>query len=317
MEYFFKKIWLSAILSILVLVTCVTSTYAWYAMTRTNNIEDFNFDIKGGNSLAISTNGIDFKDSLTSIDVKKAILQKRGIDASGLSDDRVNSLLNIVLDPVTPKDYTSLDKGFQYVDNKDASDYKYISFDIYLASNNDNKEEATAVRFSTINPVIADDKFVSFEGTRVNDETVLGTISKGVKMNVANAMRIGLTIYDTCAYSDILNANNNPHTSIYAIGGNAPNIKDDVYNFGGIDVPYNLAVDIYNQRSENKIVLPQNNREDIDYDTVEIISASDGLYSGMMKKMTVYLWLEGWDADCITELQGEAFTFELGMSSSI
>lgn len=37
----------------------------------------------------------------------------------------------------------------------------------------------------------------------------------------------------------------------------------------------------------------------------------------MMKKMTVCLWLEGWDADCITELQGEAFTFELGMSSSI
>lgn len=42
MEYFLKKIWLSAILSILVLITGVTSTYAWYAMTRTNNVEDFN-----------------------------------------------------------------------------------------------------------------------------------------------------------------------------------------------------------------------------------------------------------------------------------
>lgn len=78
-----------------------------------------------------------------------------------------------------------------------------------------------------------------------------------------------------------------------------------------------MAVDLYNQRSENKIAIPQNERNDLDYDTTEIISSNDGLYSGMMKKMTVYLWLEGWDADCITELQGEAFTFELGMSSSI
>lgn len=317
MEYFLKKIWLSAILSILVLITGVTSTYAWYAMTRTNNVEDFNFDIKGGNSLAISTNGIDFQDSLSSLDVKKAILQKRGIDASGLSDDKVNSLLNIVLDPVTPKDYTSLDKGFQYVDNKDASDYKYISFDIYLASNNDNKEEATSVRFSTINPVKASDKYVSFDGENVNDESSLGKISDGVKMNVANAMRLALTTYDVCLYSDILNSSNNPHTTIYSIGGNAPNVKNNVYNFGGINTEYNLAVDLYNQRSENQISIPQNERNDLDYDTTEIISSNDGLYSGMMKKMTVYLWLEGWDADCITELQGEAFTFELGMSSSI
>ena len=221
------------------------------------------------------------------------------------------------VDPVTPKDYTSLDKGFQYVDNKDASDYKYISFDIYLASNNDNNEEATSVRLSTINPVKASDKYVSFDGENVNDETSLGKISDGVKMNVANAMRLALTTYDACLYSDILNSSNNPHTTIYSIGGNAPNVKNNVYNFGGINTEYNLAVDLYNQRSENKISIPQNERNDLDYDTTEIISSNDGLYSGMMKKMTVYLWLEGWDADCITELQGEAFTFELGMSSSI
>lgn len=317
MEYFFKKIWLSALLSILVLVTCVTSTYAWYAMTRTNNVDDFNFDIKGGNSLAISTNGIDFKDSLTSLEVKCAILQKRGIDASSLSEEKVNSLLNIVLDPVTPKDYTSLDKGFKYVDDKDASDYKYISFDIYLASNNDNKEEGTAVRFSNTNPVVASDKFISFDGTNVKDDTTLGKISDGVKMNLANAMRLGITSYDICKYSDVLGASLNPKTTIYSIGGNTPNIKDDVYNFGGINAEYNLAVDVYNQKSENKISLPQNERNDIPYDTTEIISANEGLSSGMMKKMTIYLWLEGWDADCITELQGETFTFELGMSSSI
>lgn len=58
------------------LITGVTSTYAWYAMTRTNNVEDFNFDIKGGNSLAISTNGIDFQDSLSSLDVKKQFFKK-------------------------------------------------------------------------------------------------------------------------------------------------------------------------------------------------------------------------------------------------
>ncbi len=317
MEYFFKKIWLSAILSILVLITCVTSTYAWYAMTRTNNIEDFNFDINGGNSLAISTNGIDFQESLSSLDVKRAILQKRGIDASSLNEDKVNSLLNIILDPVTPKDYSSLDKGFKYVDDKDASDYKYISFDIYLASNNDNKEEGTSVRLSTINPVKAENKFVSFIGSNVNDEASLGEISKGVKMNIANAMRLALVSYDSCKNSDILNASNNPKTTIYSIGGNTPNIKDGVYNFGGINADYNLAVDLYNQKSETKISLPENDRNDIDYDTTEIISVHDGLYSGMMKKITIYLWLEGWDADCITELQGEAFTFELGMSSSI
>ena len=45
-------------------------------------------------------------------------------------------------------------------------------------------------------------------------------------MNVANAMRLALTTYDACLYSDILNSSNNPHTTIYSIGGNAPNVKE-------------------------------------------------------------------------------------------
>lgn len=76
-------------------------------------------------------------------------------------------------------------------------------------------------------------------------------------MNVANAMRLALTTYDACLYSDILNSSNNPHTTIYSIGGNAPNVKNNVYNFGGINTEYNLAVDLYNQRSENKISIPK------------------------------------------------------------
>ena len=88
-------------------------------------------------------------------------------------------------------------------------------------------------------------------------------------------MRLALTTYDACLYSDILNSSNNPHTTIYSIGGNAPNVKNNVYNFGGINTEYNLAVDLYNQRSENKISIPKNERNDLDYDTTEIISSND------------------------------------------
>lgn len=317
MEYFLRKIWLSAVLSILILVTCVTSTYAWYAMTRTNNIENFNFDIKGGDSLAISTDGVEFVDSLSSVDVKRAILQKRGISTSGLSEDKVDSLLNIMLEPITPNDYTDLSKGFKYLNNRESSEYKYISFDIYITTNNDNFDRGTRVRLSTKNPIIAKNKFVDFKDLHVNDNTSLGKISDGVIMNTANAMRIGLITYDVCKYSDLLNSSLNPKTTIYSIGGNKTNIIDGVYNFGGINSEYNLAVDLYNQRSDEKIVIPDYDRNDVDYDTVEIVSDSEGLTAEKMKKITVFLWLEGWDADCIDEIKGEKFTLELGMSSIV
>lgn len=316
MEYFIKKVWMSVILSIIVLAATVTSTYAWYAMNRTNNIDEFSFNINGGASLKISTDGVHFFDNLSDLDVKKAVLNKRGIDTSGLDEKHINNLFSIILKPVTPKNYTNLSLGFEGIDGTVINSYEYISFDFYLATNTlVSSDMKMSVSFTDNITFATNNSSIDKTMIDVNNEQFpfdKESMSSSIKINARNAMRLGLESYDV---TDIGSTTNNFTTTIYDFGGNTPNIKDEVYNFGGINVPYNMALDVYNRMTGKDLSIPQNNRDDVLFDQNQIISQSEKFSVGKMKKFTAYLWLEGWDADCVTELQGSKFTFGLEMES--
>ena len=316
MEYFLKKVWMSVILSIIVLVATVTSTYAWYAMNRTNNIDEFSFNINGGASLKISTDGVHFYDNLSDLYVKKAVLNKRGIDTSGLDEKHVNNLFSIYLKPVTPKDYTNLSLGFEEIDGAVINSYEYISFDFYLATNTlVSSDMKMSVNFTDNITFATNNSSIDKTMIDLNNEYFpfnKESMSSSIKINARNAMRMGIESYDV---TDIGGTSTNSVTTIYDFGGNKPNIKDEVYNFGGINVPYNMALDVYNRMTGKELSIPPNNRNDVLFNQNQIILSNEGFTSGKMKKFTAYLWLEGWDADCVTELSGSKFTFGLEMES--
>ncbi len=318
MEYFLKKMWMSVILSIIVLVATVTSTYAWYAMNRTNNIDEFSFNINGGASLKISTDGVHFYDNLSDLDVKKAILNKRGIDTSGLNEKHIDNLFSIELNPVTPSDYTNLSSGFENIEGAGVNSYEYISFDFYLATNTLLPENSSlSVNFTNNYTFISSDSYIEKSLLDINNSQFpfeRESLSSKLKINTKNAMRLGIESYDVV---EIGGTSVNPVSTIYDFGGDSPNFKNDVYNFGGINAKYNMALDVYNRLMGKNLSVPINNRKDIYFDRNEIVSSNEKFILGYMKKFTAYFWLEGWDADCITELQGSKFTFSLEMESIV
>ncbi len=320
MEYFIKKMWMSVILSILVLATTVTSTYAWYAMHRTNNVEEFSFNINGGASLKISTDGIHFYDSLSDLDVKKAVLNKRGISASGLDEKSIDKLFNINLKPITPKDYNVLSSGFEGIEGTFVNDYEYISFDFYLATNTlATADGSLSVNFTNSITLDSSDSYISTSILDFNNSQFpfeKESMSSNIRINAKNAMRLGLESYDV---TDIgaKSSKTTPISTIYDFGGSAPNVNDGLYNFGGINASYNMALDVYNRMMDKPLTLPENDRNDVFLDSNTIISETEGFTSGKMKKFTAYLWLEGWDADCVTELSGSTFSFGLEMETII
>ncbi len=100
MNYYLKKIYFSIMLSIVLVLTVVTTTFAWYATNQHTTIDTIDISITGqGYSLAtdkgiiLSVDGINFKNNLDSLDLKKAILLKKGYsNAFYLSEDEINQI---------------------------------------------------------------------------------------------------------------------------------------------------------------------------------------------------------------------------------
>lgn len=90
-----RKMILSSTSAILLLLTTVSTTFAWFSLNDSAWVEDFELGIENTENLLISTDGVHFKQSLNNADVVDAINRSRNNvnEISGLSD--------IVLSPIT------------------------------------------------------------------------------------------------------------------------------------------------------------------------------------------------------------------------
>ena len=317
MKHYMRKLWFYTFMCGMLVLTTITTTYAYYAINYVNEQEEFEFDIESGDELLISTDGINFKKELSEVEVKEAVLSKQGIDTSNLTDDEILESFKIILDDCTPIDLNDLDKGFMSIKGESITPSNYIGLDLYLSS---NVTESGGIPFGM--PVflekntrlLADDFETDLSQYELG-ETVLGELNNPIKLNLENACRLSVTTYDRCVIGDLENSSNNPNTTIYSMGGNEPLINNyGVYNFGGINTGYNLSYEIYNKMQETKLTLPEG-REDIPLYCNKIITEEEGLNEDQMIKLTIYLWLEGWDSDCIKEMGGQIGLFHLSFAN--
>ena len=317
MKHYMRKLWFYTFMCGMLVLTTITTTYAYYAINYVNEQEEFEFDIESGDELLISTDGINFKKELSEVEVKEAVLSKQGIDTSNLTDDEILESFKIILDDCTPVDLNDLDKGFMSIKGESITPSNYIGLDLYLSS---NVTESGGIPYGM--PVFLDkntrllaDDFETDLSHYELGETVLGELNNPIKLNLENACRLSVTTYDRCVIGDLENSSNNPNTTIYSMGGNEPLINNyGVYNFGGINTGYNLSYEIYNKMQDTKLTLPEG-REDIPLYCNKIITEEEGLNEDQMIKLTIYLWLEGWDSDCINEMGGQIGTFHLSFAN--
>lgn len=303
-------------------VVCLTSvTYAWFSQNREAWTEDFDIEIKNTDGISISVDGTQFRSSIPAELVKKAIVAKK-------YDVSVNDLLlspaeieteyrKIELESVTTSDLKTFmeinDSEAAATDNnnkwqlKEVTDKsKYISFDLWFrvensTSNNEafNKQYELALvdnlyydeRLAAGEEVIKPKLISTATEVRLNTDFMNYKSGDMIEVNPENAMRIGFLNGDAAV---IYEPTKNVGLGSYALEGEL-GIYDPMENemlqyLNAYTAPYSL------EPIKENIELYKNTVTFNEYKALgEFNSAPGTAYNDI--KLTVFIWLEGYDAD--------------------
>lgn len=311
-----RKLILSSIM-LAMTFTCLTSTtYAWFARNKEAWTEEFNLDIENYDGLLISIDGKNFTTSINNQNLKKACVAKmHNIDTndSTLTNEYVDAeFAKIKIDGVTTSDgvsFTTIDKfnGTDgYYNIIEADKYSYLAFDLYFtveASRIADKGYDVAFVSASyseqaesnmpISKITSPDNLMNvYSQFTIKDATY--NAGDKIQSKTCDAMRIGVnhgdefTIYEP-----------NMGLGSYAIEGATDDIHNPLNNYmlqhlnayGGYKL--NPLVDtngIYantQKNFDNEISFGQitPNEDKTDYSII---------------KITVSIWLEGYDSDYLS-----------------
>lgn len=155
-KYIFgKKLYISILTTILILLTTVATTFAWIGVFANSTFESFSIDVKSSGleeyGILISATGEEntFSDSIDSIDIKKQILKncgKRNVDS--MSNETVDAVFaTINMDQCTNAPIVSGNKlkklgQFKTIENNIATNY--FKFDIYVCATRFYESESSS-----------------------------------------------------------------------------------------------------------------------------------------------------------------------------
>ncbi len=353
MNHYIKKIYFSLFLSFMCVLTTVTCTFAFLRTNKNVLVDQFSLNIggKGTNSkkgdLVLSVDGVNFSDTLSEYDLKKAILKSRGYNSFNMDNNSINTIYNreVRLLDVTPTNYLDLTKGFNTLNHydSDVTSSGVISFDLYVSTTNQNYTDGNYLTLYFSEELMTEgcesvysDLLISLEDTH----PTLGKIPQTIKVNAANALRLGVVTYDTMD-KGVVRDTNQLTSQIYRFDDNVCS-STDTYNFGGItpkfidteagtvqvspdDANYsegytfNTMQKYYNVIMNEKITDDRFNDSSLIYrDTYDkyiynsnIIDTSYKLTYNKMVKLKIYLWIEGWDSDCFNVILKSKISLDL------
>ena len=258
MKEIIRKMNLSIITCILVLVLNVTTTFAWAGLQNYSNVEDFDMSLESSleYELKISLDGINFYNEINELDFKKVLLKNMGLLSGEIEEDESKiqqEFSKIILDPVTTKrigntlgPFVSIDdirnENFHYDSIIESDDVKqsYFNFDIYIAI--DYVGEETGENFNDpyqevyisnlTNLLYGNNKIYKFKSNYVLENYFKDLLPKNVKVDTSSAARMSFTKYEVMEKNKPTNTNI-VNTFIYQGGTQTPTVKDGVYSFGG------------------------------------------------------------------------------------
>ena len=275
MQVVFRKLYISILASVMILLTSIATTFAWVGMLTTSSLGSFDINLKVEDLdneyfLTISSTGRsdDFSDHIPLKDIQNQIMDNMGIDCSGIirdNDAAVNNHFgrNAVMTPVTTDKNLTYFKEMEDITAKKTNlidSKKYYQFDVYLsvgtnlAVDNDTKINAN-VFFENIENALSG---VVCSGHLVGENpfkdkifsspyTILPTLPRyGMKINSEYAARLAFKIYEPIRIESSYNENSPvKRIVIYQKGTKYPTYNNDtgLYCFGGIlPEEYNLAI---------------------------------------------------------------------------
>lgn len=258
MKEIIRKMNLSIITCVLVLVLNVTTTFAWAGLQNYSNVENFEMSLESSDKyeLKISLDGINFYNEISDLEFKKIILNNMGFTLSeiGDSEHQINKAFGeIALTPVTTKrignrlgTFVSVDDirkdNFRYDDVLESNFVKrsYFNFDIYIAIDYVGKEVDESylnsyqdVYISNLdNLFTGNNKTYKLKSNYILENYFNDLILTTVKVNTSSAARMSFTKYEVMERG-VLSEKNIVDTIIYQGGTQTPTVQNDVYSFGG------------------------------------------------------------------------------------
>lgn len=339
-----RKMYISILTCILILLTAITTTYAWFGMN--NYIDGSTFDLQindtlGKEDLLISLDGVNFSHSLSSNEVMKHMLDYKEIE---YTDENLRDVFqsNIGVDAITPTLVSGTITGFENLDGDESSSYVYTDLFIAVQTEDETNSVDTCVYIdrNIINGVEMTKNFTNFI-----DHPDFGLLSSA-KINTKNFARMAIVKHDVVetgisfdvegniiTENEILTdseINANPITTIFTPSSDIPYFDEEsgVYNFGGLDVNYNASVADYNKLNPyNKISIPDSVKfrgdtvlddpasVDLGNECNLVVDTIDHLRNGYMMKIGIYFWMEGWDPDCFGEAANQLISYELSLTT--
>lgn len=293
MKEILRKMNLSIITCVLMLVLNVTTTFAWAGLQNYSNVEDFEMSLEssGGYELKLSLDGINFYNEIDDLDFKKTVLRNMGLLSSDIEGNEYKieqAFQKIILTPVTTKrignklgTFVSIDElredNFHYDSIKESKFVKrsYFNFDIYVAIDYVGEESDESylnsyqdIYISNVQDLLnGNNKTYKLKSNYVLENYFNDLTLSTVRVNTSSAARISFTKYGVMEKGKPLD-NEVVDTIIYQGGTKTPKIEEDVYSFGGFmnhsdnmaylefnDLHSNdpLSLDVFNEFYQNRI----------------------------------------------------------------
>lgn len=342
-----RKLILS-VASLTATAVCLTSTtYAWFAKNANAWTDPFTVNIHTFEGLQISIDGVNYYDSVDKDQLLKAIALSRynlENDATAkiedLTDAEVTSYSYTSLAPVSP-DANFNFYGFATVDNpvedfdtfiennyykpinltQNKKSKSYIQFDLWFRNIPTSKDPKDAYKLIFVDKDYAEEKELTqtyIEGlpstVKLNNKltTPTKTYASGeeIEINPKDAMRIGVVGTNKLIFEPNQGIASTAYENYPTTSGDYnlhdPNQNPMVTYFNNTHTKANLYVKDYSEYVETEKDF--NGKKEL----ALFEKQADGSYNDA--KITVYLWLDGYDADYLEGVNTESVHFFLNFT---
>lgn len=331
-----RKLMVSIITAVFALVTLGTTTFAWFTTSNVASTGKFEGQVQGGEGFEIAIVNKDKELTITQewytgILPQNAIEKVIGTEKTKLS---ALTLINNGLVPLTGG--TPVNNGFITFDLwfRTAKSGQQIESINKASTTSDGTETATSISNANTNidPWYSDQEFTLSAMTEGNGD-VLVSMGKAYKFDVASAARIMIKgtsteeiIYENTKSNAVLNDGT---TTTIGEAGNSLGFCRDAKTG---------AVKYYNQKMSVELKLPTENiytsvelgansaAESTSVSILEDASKLEAKYfaegaqtnygTTQMGKVTVTIWVEGWDGECMNAIFNQTLKVVLGFKMS-
>ena len=318
------------------LFTCLTTTtYAWFARNSEAWTNDMELELENYDGLQISIDGINFRSNIPNSELKKAIVSKASnIPVEQLNDEKTDEFferLNITgVTTANLKDFKTVDSNVKNDDGSfklvNASEYSYYSFDLYFrlqtARATDQEYDLTFVSNDYANRATsnvgvssfkeAPTKATIYSGFSIGDKKI--EAGSKIDIDLRNAVRIGV-LHDE-SLSD-LDENDKGFTiyepyiglGSYAIEGETEDKYNPAMNYmlNHLDAYSGHLNPISKDDGDVYKMTEKDFNSEISFG--RFVPTEDNKYKDV--KITIYIWLEGYDSDYLSTVDDLGLSFKL------